>query len=327
MNEKISVIVPVYNSEDYISMCLESLINQSYDNIEIIIVNDGSTDMSSEIIDRYKANNPNIKSINTPNRGVSAARRLGCKNATGDWLGFLDSDDYADSEMYERLVYNGQKYHSDISHCGYQINFEDGRTKYFYNSGLIKIFNRNEGLLELISGNIFEPSICNKIYRKGLIEKSICKLERNLDIKYNEDLLFNYYLFSEADRSVYEDWCPYHYRNNQHSATHSNYNSSKILDPIRVKELILEDSPDSLKNQIICSYLSTCLNSYNNELRHDRKSTNLKEIRSKLLLYKEYIGKLNLKRKLCLSMLIKIPNIYYYTYIMILCRISSNKYR
>ena len=99
---KISVIVPVYNSEKYIEKCIESIINQTYRNIEIIFINDGSTDESLNIIHKYKKLDNRIKVINQSNSGVSAARNKGIKNSIGDYITFVDSDDHIDSKMIDK---------------------------------------------------------------------------------------------------------------------------------------------------------------------------------------------------------------------------------
>ncbi len=101
---KISIIIPVYNSEKVIARCLESVLNQDYKNIEIIIINDGSKDRSQEIIEQYSKIDGRIKIIKTENQGVSSARNLGIQNASGKYVCFLDADDYVDKDMYNELV-------------------------------------------------------------------------------------------------------------------------------------------------------------------------------------------------------------------------------
>lgn len=105
-NIKISVIIPVYNVEKYIGQCLDSIVNQTYKNLEIIIVNDGSNDNSLEIINRYSQNDRRIKIINLENKGVSFARNIGIKNSEGNYISFVDSDDYLNLNTYEKLVKN-----------------------------------------------------------------------------------------------------------------------------------------------------------------------------------------------------------------------------
>ena len=105
---KVSVIVPVYNVEKYLSNCLDTLVNQTLKDIEIIVVNDGATDSSPEIIEEYAAKYTNIIALNKPNGGLSDARNYGLPYAKGEYIGYVDSDDYVDYDMYERL-YNKAK--------------------------------------------------------------------------------------------------------------------------------------------------------------------------------------------------------------------------
>ena len=125
MNKKISVIVAVYNTEKYLKRCLESLIHQSYQNLEIIVVEDGSKDDSKPVLENYK-NNPKIKIIyNKKNSGLSYSRNRGLENATGDYIGYLDSDDYVDADYYEKLMQSINENKSDIAICDMKVVYDD----------------------------------------------------------------------------------------------------------------------------------------------------------------------------------------------------------
>ena len=114
---KISIIVPVYNVENYVSKCLDSIINQSYKNLEIIIINDGSTDKSGEICEYYSAKDDRMVLIHQKNQGVSMARNNALDIAAGDYIGFIDSDDWIAPDMYSTLYKNAIEYDADISMC------------------------------------------------------------------------------------------------------------------------------------------------------------------------------------------------------------------
>ncbi|SFN78625.1 Glycosyltransferase involved in cell wall bisynthesis [Pseudobutyrivibrio sp. UC1225] len=122
---KISVIVPVYNVENYLDRCIESIVNQSYRNLEIILVNDGSTDKSGEICNRLARVDNRIRVIHKENGGLSSARNAGLDSATGDYIAFIDSDDYIHTKMYEILVKVQKDTGADIVSCGYQM-FDEG---------------------------------------------------------------------------------------------------------------------------------------------------------------------------------------------------------
>ena len=127
MNHKISVIIPVYNVEDYLSKCLQSVINQTYTNLEIILVDDGSTDNSGEICDEFSENDNRIKVIHQKNTGVSQARKIGIDVADGKYIGFVDADDWIEPDMYETLI-NKMK-NSDIIMSGLFFHMNDAVKK------------------------------------------------------------------------------------------------------------------------------------------------------------------------------------------------------
>ena len=123
----ISIIIPVFNMEDKLNKCIQSVINQTYDNLEIILVNDGSKDNSLKICENYKNIDNRIKLISINNNGVSNARNIGIKNATGKYIGFVDSDDYIDNDMFETLYNNIKDNNADLSIIGYQIETIDNK--------------------------------------------------------------------------------------------------------------------------------------------------------------------------------------------------------
>lgn len=144
--KKISVIVPVYNIEKYLSQCLDSIIHQTYKNLEIILVDDGSTDSSGLICDNYSQKDKRIKIIHKCQGGLSDARNAGLKIATGEYISFIDSDDFIDKNMYSILINNTQKYNSDIVWFNYYNYYSK---KHFINSSIIK----NNDLYDLSSSD------------------------------------------------------------------------------------------------------------------------------------------------------------------------------
>lgn len=242
MNEKISIIIPAYNICNYIEKCLDSVCAQTYRNIEILVVDDGSTDGTAEIIDRYAKNKDSrVRAIHQKNGGVTSARLKGVEEAVGEFIGFVDGDDYIEPYMYESLYENAVKYKADISHCGYQMVFPNGRIDYYYNTGRVKIQDNETGIKDLLEANFVEPGLWNKMYRKTLFHSFLGRVEMDYSIKINEDLLMNYYLFRESKKSVFEDKCLYHYLLRKNSAATSGLNIHKIYDPINVTKKILAE--------------------------------------------------------------------------------------
>lgn len=234
---KISIIIPAYNIAPYIGRCLESVLRQTFQEIEVIIVDDGSTDDTASKIKVYESKDRRIKLIQQENQGVTSARLTGIRNATGDYIGFVDGDDIIDPDMYEHLLNNAIKYHADISHCGYQMVFPN-RVDYYYNTKRLVEQDNITGLRDLLAGSFIEPGLCNKLFHHKLFSKLLNNRLMDLKIKNNEDLLMNFFLFKESKLAIYEDWCPYHYMVRKNSASSASITPQKIMDPILVLKRI-----------------------------------------------------------------------------------------
>ena len=283
MDAKISIIIPSYNLEKELPRTIDSILAQTYRNIEVVVVNDGSKDGTGAVIDRYAAKDSRIKAIHKENGGVTSARLRGVAEATGDWIGFVDGDDYIEPDMYERLMRNALEHGADISHCGYRMVFPNGRVDWYYNTGRCIDQNAEAGLHDLVCGEFVEPGVVNKLYRKNLLG---C-LEQQMDasIKNNEDALMNYWLFKTAKKSVYEDFCPYHYVLRTGSAATSRLNTNKLVDPIRVSRIIWQDWPcdvtlTRLIRQLIA--LATMADGANRDLIRPHRKEARKELRGLL---------------------------------------------
>jgi hypothetical protein len=244
MDNKISIIVPAYNIEPYLARTLDSVLAQTYQNIEVIVVNDGSKDGTAAVIDRYAARDHRVKAIHKENGGVTSARLRGLAEATGDWIGFVDGDDLVEPDMYERLLENARKYDADISHCGYRMVFPS-RVDYYYNTGKLVQQDHAAGLRDLIEGRFVEPGLVMKLYRRELFTGLEMHMDRS--IRINEDLLMNYWLFRASRKSVYEDFCPYHYVLRPGSAATSKLNEHKLRDPMKVTKAIFADADEMLR--------------------------------------------------------------------------------
>lgn len=307
MADLISVIVPVYHVAADLPRCLDSILAQTYPDIEIIAVDDGSMDESGAILDDYAAKASNIRVIHKANGGVTSARLRGVQEASGEWIGFVDGDDEIEPEMYERLWTNAKKYGADISHCGYQMVFPDGRVNCFYNTGAVEVYDKRRGVQELLSGERIEPGLWNKLFRKNLLQG--WKMDES--IRINEDLLMNFYLFSNAETSVFDDWCPYHYIVRSTSASRAKMNPHKIYDPIRVKEIIRQTAAAEIRDDAQRAYINTCINTYHAlmfagaEYRDD-----LQKVRDLLKKERESFSLLGKKRKLMAQMIVNAPLLY-----------------
>lgn len=240
-DEKISVIIPAYNIENEISRCLKSVLNQTYKNIEIVVVDDGSTDKTYDTITSYAQKYSNLIVIHQENQGVFCARLNGIRKATGDWIGFVDGDDEIEEDMYEVLMKNALDYHADISHCGYQMIFPD-RIDLYYGTRKIVLQDHLTGLMDLLKGEFVEPGLWNKLFKKTLVIEVLEEVSLDTSIKINEDLLLNYYLFNKSERSVYLDQCFYHYMIRKNSAATSKISKHKLEDPCKVMKTLLKET-------------------------------------------------------------------------------------
>src|SRR5690625_2548688 len=165
----ISIIVPVYNNEEYLEKCLNSILNQTFQQYEIIIINDGSTDKSGAICRAYAEKESRITVIDQDKRGVSAARNLGVQRAVGTFIGFVDGDDYIDENMYEYLYEACIRTGSDISICklGRKIN---GKITNEIDDDYELILEHETAMEELFKGELYRFSLCNKLFNKSCFD-------------------------------------------------------------------------------------------------------------------------------------------------------------
>jgi glycosyltransferase involved in cell wall biosynthesis len=217
---KISVIVPVYNVEEYLSECLDSIQKQTYKNIEVILVNDGSNDNSGKICDTYSEKYENFKVIHKINEGVSIARNTGLAKATGDYCIFIDSDDYIDSSMIELLVNKAISDNADIVLCGICLvntNFHKSKRKFRHQNYFEKC-SENLSEKEFINTLIKNPlqpyfgAPYNKLIRRKLLVDNSVLYEKYEN--FAEDTCFNYKIFNIADRICAVENILYYHRVN-----------------------------------------------------------------------------------------------------------------
>ena len=327
-NDLISVIVPIFNIQNEIPRCVESIIRQTYSNLEIILVDDGSTDESRQVIDRLTEKDQRIKPVYKNNGGVTSARFAGIAAAKGEWIGFVDGDDEIEQDMYFRLLKNAKQYQADISHCGYQMCFSDGRIHYFHDTGEIIIQDSKSAIKELLVGERIEPGICNKLYHRSLFCHLLMTNPVDYNIRNNEDLLMNFYLFMEAKNTVFEDWCPYHYIVRYESASRGSLNHHKIFYPITVRQLILKDAPDELKDEATIALIQTLVNKYaslskENETAFTVEKNNIREL---LMKEKDGMQLVPERTRLLANMIIKAPKAFGILYPLYASYFQKKKY-
>lgn len=194
MKPKVSVIVPVYNAEKYIIKCVDSIINQTLKDIEIILVDDGSTDISPEMLDEYSTKDNRVIVIHKENGGQGSARNMGLDIAKGEYIGFVDSDDWVDLDMYEKLYTNAKLTEADMVVCNRKVFNEDGYLKTSVDVGNDIFTNINEDIPSFIVERLLNPYtvvVYNRIYSSNVFEKSTIRFKEVKEVG-SEDALFNY---------------------------------------------------------------------------------------------------------------------------------------
>lgn len=215
-NPKVSIIVPAYNTEKYIYKCLLSLIKQTLKEIEIIIVNDGSTDRTSSIIQQFATEDNRIKVINQENKKQGAAKNNGMKIATGEYIGFVDSDDWVDLDYFEKLYNSAKKYNSDIA-LATNVRIGNGKTKKRLNIQKEEFVTSLQDKID-ISNQVKNPCPTNKIYRKKMLNDNSITWPENV---YCEDKLFTIQAIYYANGLVTVPDINYYYFRNPNSTVNT----------------------------------------------------------------------------------------------------------
>lgn len=221
MGVLISAIIPVYNSEEYLEECIKSLINQSLKEIEMIFINDGSRDNSLSILEKYKKIDKRIKIINQSNSGPSNARNRGLQIAKGEYISFIDSDDWIDINMYKEMYSIAQSENADIVISDMIKYYSKEDYKYVKELNLPQGLYTGEIIIEKIVSKYFKNSLCNsmadKIFKSDIIrEHSICLDE---SLYYAEDWKFNVDFLKYTNRAYYMNKAFYYYRRNYESSS------------------------------------------------------------------------------------------------------------
>lgn len=211
MEDLVSIIIPVYNVEEYLNACLSSACNQTYKNIEIIVIDDGSTDGSGKICDFFGNNDSRIKVVHQKNSGVSHSRNVGLNLARGKYISFIDGDDYIKNNMIELMISN-IKSNYDLCVCNFNID-NDSNIKY-------KTFKINENLTlkdycnQMLYGNSIEGVVWNRLYNKSILND----IRFNEDLYLLEDLVFNIEYLKKIKSVFYINEPLYYYRKRANSA-------------------------------------------------------------------------------------------------------------
>ena len=226
----ISVIIPVYKVEKYVERCIQSVINQTYENLQIILVDDGSPDNCGKICDEYAKKDHRIEVIHKSNGGLSDARNAGIEVAKGEYVGFVDSDDYIEADMYEVLYNLLKQYNADVSICNF-YTVSQGKISIKNADNGINEYNRIEILKEILLDRNIQSYAWNKLYKKELFDE----IKYPIGKKY-EDIGTTFFLLEKCNKVVVTGKSEYYYINRQDSIV-NNVTETTITDYI---ELIMQ---------------------------------------------------------------------------------------
>lgn len=255
----ISIIVPIYKVEKYLSKCVNSILNQTYKDLEIILVDDGSPDNCPHMCDAFAEKDSRIKVIHKQNGGLMSARQAGLRIATGEYVGFVDGDDWIEPEMYMHFYNAVEKYHPDIIVSEFYFDF--GNKKNVSRQKLSKPFyNKQEMIEDIYPVMLFQqpyynfgiyPCCWSKIYKKELLEKCLYRIPE--EIKIGEDTAFTYPCLVKAHSLAYVDKPCYHYMDSRDGSMTSSYDSdmeNTILIPYHILKKEFEASGYHFSNSL-----------------------------------------------------------------------------
>lgn len=313
---KLSVIVPVYNVEKHLKRCIDSIIKQTYKDFELILVDDGSTDNSPKICDEFCKQDKRIKVIHKENGGVSSARNAGLDIAEGDYISFIDSDDYIEVDMFKKLIQRIIENSADIAQCNFKVVCENekGLKNKVYKE--VKVADRYSALNESVDVP-FSNVVWNKIYKKEILSG----IKFNENIKRFEDVDFTYRVLLNCSRYVKDKSQLYNYFQRQGSLCRANKYSLELLEAIytqneRINMFEEKEVPKYILKKAYERYFNDIIRHYNLIKINidDYEKNNGYEILESLIkerINSKFISELDIKIRIELKLIVLNRNIYF----------------
>lgn len=301
----ISIIVPVYKVERYLKKCLDSLIKQTYRNIEIILVDDGSPDSCPQLCDKYAQNDSRIKVIHKQNGGLSSARNAGLKIVSGDFVSFVDSDDWVNDNYIETLYLTQNKFDADLVIAEHQNVYEERTcSKSARQNNFTEKINRKESLKRLFCENNPSYTVAwGKLYRKQLLENFYFP-----NGKFHEDEFTTFLLFHKTNNICYTNAALYNYRQRTDNIT-STQHPLDLLEAFENQYLFFKDKREydfqAILLQHLCWQILYAFTIFKTE-------NQIKRLQEKIVLYRPDIKifKMSLFHTTCLTIFMKFPHFY-----------------
>lgn len=260
MEELISIIVPVYNIEKYIEKCIRSIISQTYQNLEIILVDDGSTDKSGKICDKYAQIDTRIFVIHKKNEGLSDARNSGLEVCKGRYIGFIDGDDWIANDMYEFLHRTLTEYQADIAVCGHYIEDDEGVYDSECSDGSLIIYNCRDAVCTVVEDKEIHSYAWDKLYKRELFDGIRYPAGR-----YVQDIFTTYKVFGKASKVVCNNQPKYYYyqRKNSIQRTRGSKLNWDQFCAYRERLSSLEEDYSELRELLITTLVAFGIAAYN----------------------------------------------------------------
>lgn len=313
MNPLISIIVPIYKVEDYLEKCIDSILSQSITKFELILIDDGSPDECGKICDSYASRDHRIKVVHKQNEGLSAARNSGLDIAEGDYVGFVDSDDWIHDKMYETLLNLLIDNNADIAQCEFIRTFDEEETIDNSQRNTIETFNNIESLKNIYNKKAISTVVSwNKLYKRELFDHI-----RFPKGKIHEDEFTTHKLLYKSKKLVYTNKVLYFYRQTPNSIMNSKFNKKRldILDAMQERLDFAELTQNEMfVNETLQKYMFRLVSFYYKcKIEIPEEKNIIKDIkkRSDLLFLKHYInGNSKIRSKIKYGIFYLFPNLY-----------------
>lgn len=299
------MILPVFNSEKSIVRAVDSVLNQTYSNLELIIINDGSTDATLDILHKKYISHPKIRIITQPNYGVTRARENGVNKAVGKYITFIDSDDYLKLDMYENMIAEFQKHDADIVECGY-IRVENVKSNVFQlRNQVTKGIYKN--LKKFLMNKNCTNFLWNKIYKKELFNDINIR-----PYKYSEDYYLNVLIHSKAEIKITIQDAFYYYVDNPGSVVNQPFTEAKfdVINVGKEVDLFISEKFPGLRVYSVI-YILTSLMALYKEINNERSDYLISQYESYYRRFKKdiFISAVSLKLKIKLMLFFLLPDI------------------
>lgn len=234
--DKISVIVPVYNAENYINRCVDSILNQTHKDIEVILVNDGSKDNSLEILREYEQKDSRVKVIDQENKGVAVARDVGLKNAIGEYIAFCDSDDSYEPDFLQLLYKNLINYGADMSLCRARL-FKNEEPSILNESDSVLIWDRHQAINAFLDQKLLNGVLWNKLIKRELFEN----FDFDKSFYWLEDSHAIWKILQKCNKVVRIDKAKYNFFTHSNSLCAQKYSEKRALSTLRFWDIVIDD--------------------------------------------------------------------------------------